>query len=726
MDRPFTRFVTDLFPVCPVMDHSNRMNYGPEVIRPPIAPSRPSTTALHGAVATDPYGWIADPDEPEVAAHLAAERAYHDARVAPLAGLRDELAAEMVARVPGREESAAWEQGGFRYRRVTLPGTEYDRLARRPADAPDAEETVLLDLQVEHDAGGTGYSRDGVVEVSPDGRWLAWSLDVDGDEVYALRFRDLETGADLDEVVPRSYYGGAWSADSASFLYTVHDQAYRPYQVRRHVLGTAVADDALLFEDLDERLELTVDPSRSGEWVTITLLGRGFTEQWLLPASDVTAPPRLVRPRELGVEYDLTHAGDLGGGDCFLVTTNLGASEFHVMQALVGRPSDWVVFLAEDPEQRVWGVDAFARGLVVTLRRGGAQVLRVLPRVGAAFEIASDVAGGMARLGRNEDWDAAFVTVELESFVHPEETFDVAWSGDRALRHRRESIGVDTSAYVCERLLAPADGVDVPVIVMRHRDTPLDGTAACVLYAYGSYEASCDPDWGIDWWRSLPSLLDRGVVFAVGHPRGGGEMGRRWWDDGHLGAKTNTFDDQAAVASFLLDGLVRGVVTRGLSAGGLLQGALYGRRPDLFAGVIAEVPFVDVVAAMLDESLPLTAQEWLEWGDPRIAEQHRWLSAYSPVLHLPDVADRPPLLVTGAVHDPRVLVREPARWVARLRASDPAAGEGDDPSSPVSPRTVLFRVETGAGAHAGPSGRFAELEYEADVYAWALRALGVA
>jgi oligopeptidase B len=251
-----------------------------------------------------------------------------------------------------------------------------------------------------------------------------------------------------------------------------------------------------------------------------------------------------------------------------------------------------------------------------------------------------------------------------------------------------------------------------------------DGTAGCVLYGYGSYEASCDPDWGIDWWRSVPSLLDRGMVFAVGHPRGGGEMGRRWWEDGHLASKHNTFDDQAAVGAYLLDGLVSGIVTRGLSAGGLLQGGLYSRRPDLWAGVIAEVPFVDVVTSMLDTSLPLTVQEWLEWGDPREPDQAEWMAAYNPMWNLPDVGARPPLLVTGAVHDPRVLVREPARWVARLRASDPDHGAGVDVSSPVSAHTVLFRCETAAGAHGGPSGRFAELDYEAEVYAWALAALG--
>jgi len=397
-----------------------------------------------------------------------------------------------------------------------------------------------------------------------------------------------------------------------------------------------------------------------------------------------------------------------------------------VMWAPEGDPAAWLPLVAEDPDVRVWGVDAFAGGHVLSLRRDGAATLRVVPRAGAPVDLMPEHAGGMVRLERNEDWDAPFVTVSVESFVHPAVVHDVAWDGSRTERHRTEVVGVDPAVYVCERRLVPRpDGAEVPVVLVRHRDTPLDGTAACVLYGYGSYEAPCDPDWGIDWWRSVPSLLDRGVVFAVGHPRGGGEMGRRWWDQGHLAAKLNTFDDQAAVAEHLLDGQVRAVVTRGLSAGGLLQGGLYGRRPDLWAGVVAEVPFVDVVGSMLDRGLPLTAQEWLEWGDPRQPEQHAWMAAYSPMLNLPAIEERPPLLVTGAVHDPRVLVREPARWVARLRASDPAGGAGDDETSPVSPRTVLFRCETGPGAHAGPSGRYAELEYEAEVCAWALRALGI-
>ncbi len=253
----------------------------------PTAAVRPVTTVLHGQERTDPYAWIADPDDPEVAAHLAAERDYYEHRVEGLREARRAMSAEMAARVPANEQDVPWNAGGYRYRRETPAGREYARLLRRPLADPGAAESLLLDLQEVHDAGGTGYAHEGILEVSPDGRWLAWSIDLDGDEVYQLRFRDLESGADLDEVVPRTYYGGAWAADSASFLYTVHDDAWRPYQVWRHVLGTPVADDVLVLEDLDDTMELELHGSRSGLWAVISLVGRGFREEHLVPALDL-------------------------------------------------------------------------------------------------------------------------------------------------------------------------------------------------------------------------------------------------------------------------------------------------------------------------------------------------------------------------------------------------------------------------------------------------------
>lgn len=688
-----------------------------------------------------PYGWITDPEQPAVAAYLQAERDYYDARVVGLRPLADRLASEMVARVPGSEDGAPWDQAGFRYQYVSAPGADHPALVRRPlAAAPegpltepaaDRGDQLLLDLQRVADAAGTGYCETGVVEVSPDGRWLAWSLDLAGDEVYELRFRDLELGEDLGEVVPRTYYGAAWAADSSALLYTVHDAAYRPFQVWCHVLGTDPATDRLVFQEDDERFEAEVAGSRTGDWVVIRLVARDTTEEWLLPAGDLGAAPVLVRGREKGVEYALEHAPGHGpdGTDGFLVVTNLDAVEFRLCWAPVADPSAWTQVLAEDPGERLLAADAFRSAAVLSLRTGGAAVVRVLPRGGDAFDVRSRTAGGMARLGRNDDYDADAVTVVLESFVEPAVHLDIDLAdGARTERHRAEAVGVDAASYVCSRELVPRpDGVAVPVVLVRARSTPLDGTAPCLLYGYGSYEACCDPDWGIDWWRTLPSLLDRGVVFAVGHPRGGGELGRRWWIDGHLGAKPNTFDDQAAVADHLAGSVVDGarIVTRGLSAGGLLQGALYSRRPDRWAGVLAEVPFVDVVTTMLDPSLPLTVTEWDEWGDPRRPDERAVMASYAPIDNRPAVAQRPPLLVTGAVHDPRVLVREPARWVAWLRHDDPGRGVGVDPTSPVSPRTVLFRCETGAGAHAGPPGRYGQLQYEAEVLAWCLAAMGI-
>ena len=351
-------------------------------------------------------------------------------------------------------------------------------------------------------------------------------------------------------------------------------------------------------------------------------------------------------------------------------------------------------------------------------------MVTVRPYSGAPYDIWPDVPGGLVTLGRNEVFEAEFVTVIQQSFIKPTrfEDVDIA-SGSRSLRHVEQIVGLDPNAYTQERHLAPAaDGTPVPVVVVRRHDVELDGAAPLFLYGYGSYEVCTDPDFGYDWWRSLSSLLDRGVVCAFGQPRGGGEMGRRWWLDGHLRAKPNTFDDQAAIADFLAAGLIDGtrIVTRGLSAGGLLQGALYSRRPELFAGVIAEVPFVDVVTSMLNPSLPLTIPEWEEWGNPADPDDYAVLMSYSPVDNPPAVQPRPALLVTGAVHDTRVLVREPAKWVATLRAGDPDRGMGADPTSPVSRRTVLFRAETGSGAHAGPVGRYSQLHYEAEIYAWVL------
>src|SRR5262245_954004 len=375
-----------------------------------------------------------------------------------------------------------------------------------------------------------------------------------------------------------------------------------------------------------------------------------------------------------------------------------------------GRES-WTELLPYDPAERLHRVDAFAHHMVLTLRRDGQPLLRSirLDRLDQQLDIAGSIPAGSIVVGRNLLFDADEVRVIEQSYTEPPTWYAVHLdTGDRRLLHRKEVPGYDPAGYVSEGDTAhPDDDAPIPLTFVRHRDTPLDGTAPCLLDGYGAYESCDDPLFE----TALPSLLDRGVVFVQSHPRGGGENGRRWWLDGMLEHKQNTFSDHIAVADSLAGRLVdpERIVTRGLSAGGLLQGVVFSQRPDRWRGVVAEVPFVDVVTTMFDPSIPLTANEWDEWGDPRRPEDFAWLMASSPYDNQPPAGSRPDLLVTGAVHDPRVMVWEPAKWVALLRETDP------DWAS-----RCLFRCETGEGAHTGPSGRYAHLEYEAEVYAWVL------
>ena len=683
----------------------------------------------------DPYHWMRDRESAELLAHLEAERAWYDSATGHLGSLVDTLRQEMLARLPATDRSVSWARHGFSYYTEVPPGREYARLLRdfdlpSPSGRPDPQETgtpttettsqLLLDANTLAD--DSGYLELGLTLVSPDDRLLAYSVDRTGDEVYELRFRDLGSGEDLPDRIARSYYGGAWSADAAHFFYTVHDAAYRPFQVWRHRLGTPVAQDALVLEEPDERFELELRGTRSGGLVLIWAASRDTTEAWALDAHEPLAPARSVGGRRRGVEYVVEHAVQADGTDSLLVVTNDDAVEYRLVSAPVPRVDDqthetWTPVRPEDPSERLERVDAFAGHVVLSSRSGGRQQLRLLPLddlagTGVVIEPAYD--GGELSIACTADFASAWVTVCDQSWVRPPVWSDVDLAtGARAERHRAEAPGHDPTAYLTERHTFPApDGTRVPALLVRHRDTPLDGTAPALLYGYGAYEYS----WPAEWDPALPSLLDRGVVFVHTHVRGGGENGRRWWLDGRLGHKQSTFTDHAAVADGIA-GLVDGerIATRGLSAGGLLQGAVFSQRPDRWAAVVAEVPFVDAVTTMLDPTVPLTVNEYDEWGDPRRRADFEWMLAWSPYDNLPPAGSRPDLLVTGALHDARVMVHEPAKWTAALRHSDPEW----------SPR-CLFRAETGAGAHGGPSGRFARLDYEAEVLAWLLDSLGVA
>ena len=709
----------------------------------PVAPRIPVVRDLHGRTDVDNYAWMRDHEAPALRDYLAAERAYYDNQTRALTELTDQLFGEAAARTPtAAEDSAAWRLRGYQYWHRTPAGAEGRQLLRARLDESvplngtlPPDETVLLDENVL--GAESGYIDVGVAEPSPDDRLLAWSADTSGAEIYQLRFTEIDTGRELPDVIERSYPGGAWASDSAHFFYLVPDELNRPYQVWRHALGTAATADVLVYAEADARYELTLESTRSGELILITAASRDTTEVWLIPAAAPLAAPKLIEPRCRGVEYRVDHAASPAAapgdpaGELLIVTdasvASINAAEFTLMRAPVSAPgrASWVP--ADCPatapardDTRLVRCDVLAGHLLLTLRRGGAPLLAITGPDGRDVrEVHPALTAGAITVQHAADYHAGSVVIAEESLTEPPRWSELELStGQRRELKRGQVPGYDAALYRTERVSARvADGTDVPVTLAYRAETPLDGTAACLLYGYGAYESCLDAEFD----RSLPSLLDRGVVYAVAHVRGGGERGRHWWQQGRLRAKPTTFSDFIGVADWLAGDaagsvpLVDGtrIASRGLSAGGLLQGAVYSRAPGRWRAVVAEVPFVDCVTTMLDPGIPLTINEWDEWGDPRDPDDFACLRSYSPYDNPPS-GRRPDLLVTGAVHDPRVLVHEPAKWVARLRETDAGASR------------VLFRVELGAGAHTGPSGRFGHLRYEAEVSAFILDALGVA
>jgi len=697
----------------------------------PQAPRVPFVRDLHGRRDPDDYAWMRDHSAPALLEYLAAERAHYDAQTRRLAGLTEDLYAEAVSRTArGSEDSVSWTLRDYRYLYRTPAGAEGRQLVRYGNGGSSDHGVVLLDEDVL--GARTGFVEIGSCEPSPDDRLLAWSADTSGAEIYELRFRDTGTGTDLADVVARSYPGGAWAADSRHFFYLVPDGLNRPWQVWRHRIGQDSARDVLVYEEADARFELTLHASRSGELIVITAASRDTAEVRIIRAATPLASPVVVAPRRPGVEYRIDHLADpAGGAGELLIVTDDGAPEFRLMRVPAAAPgrANWrpvhcaAIAPARD-DTRLLRCDVVGGHLLLSLRRDGSQLLAVTDTGGGQVrEVWPQHEAGSIAVLHAEDYRAPAVIVAEESLVEPR-----VWSalhlptGRRAVLKRADVPGYDGSRYRTRRIAATArDGVRVPVTLAYRADTELDGSAPCLLYGYGAYESCLDPEFE----PSLPSVLDRGVVYAVAHVRGGGECGRQWWQQGRLRAKPTTFADFTDVACWLAGdavgagstagapALVDGsrIVSRGLSAGGLLQGAAYSRAPRRWLGVVAEVPFVDCVNSMLDAGIPLTVNEWDEWGDPRDPADFACIRGYSPYDN-PPPGPRPALLVTGAVHDPRVLVHEPAKWVARLRATDTADS------------TILFRVELGAGAHTGPSGRFGHLRYEAEVCAFALDLMG--
>jgi oligopeptidase B len=710
---------------------------------PPVAERRPVELKAHGDVRVDDWYWLRDRDDPAVLAHLEAENAYTGAMTARTAPLRDMLYEEIVSRIEETDLSVPVRKGPWLYygrtvegssygihcRRPVHPGWEDDPLPGGPGHRPPEDEVVLIDEN--RMAEGHEYFALGNLAVSPDHNWLAYSTDTTGGERYTTRFADLLAGTESPEALEDTSYGIAWANDNRTVFYVRVDAAMRPYQLWRHRVGTGQAEDDLVYEEPDDRFYLGVGRTKDERFVLCDLHSKVTSEVRVLPADRPDGEFAVIEARRHGIEYSVDHdRGDPGGRrePRFLVVTNDGAEDFRLMAAPDATPgrSAWEEMIPARTGVRLDGVDPFADHLVVYEREDGETRIRILDpvtltsRAVARPESPSTVWGGA-----NPEYGSSSLRYEYTSLVTPRSVYDVPLEGgDAALRKRQPVLGgFDPADYRTERRWAKADdGTEVPISLVYRPDLvapPGSGhPAPLLLYGYGSYEASMDPTFS-----SLRlSLLDRGLVFAIAHVRGGGEMGRRWYEEGKLAAKPTTFTDFLACArSLVAEGWTTPdrLVARGGSAGGLLMGAVANLAPELFRAIVAEVPFVDCLTTIMDESLPLTITEWEEWGNPVAdPEIYRVMKAYSPYDNVSAVDDDgnpvryPDILATAGLTDPRVGYWEPAKWVAKLRAANPD-------------NRVLLKTELGAG-HGGPSGRYDAWKEEAFVYAFVLDALHLA
>jgi len=688
-------------------------------ILPPAPERRPLADTRHGITRIDEYHWLRadnwqevfrEPSllDPAIRAHLEAENVYQDSLMADTAALRKTLFQEMKGRIKEDDSSVPMKDGPFAYGSAYRIGGEQPRFFRTARDG--GPEEVVLDGDLEGD--GKAYFRIGDVEHSSDHRRLLWSYDDRGSEFYTLVVRDLDGKADLADRVPDTGGSGVWSADNSGFFYTQLDANHRPSKTFYHSLGTDRSEDRLAYEEPDPGYFMSVGGSRLEDWILISISDHETSEYRLIPATDPVAVPVIVAPRETGLEYDLEE-----GGDIFFILTNAdGAKDYKIVTAPVADPQreNWTDLVPHEPGRLILSILSFRDFLVRLERKDGLPRIVVRERAsGEEHLIAFEEEAFALGLAGTYEYDTGIMRFSYSSMTTPAQVFDYDMrSRERMLLKTQEvPSGHDADHYVTRRLMARShDGELVPVSLMHHRDTPIDGSAPCLLYGYGSYGITVPAAFN----TNALSLVDRGFVYALAHVRGGKDKGFSWYEDGKRARKTNSFRDFIAVAEHLVAERYTAhdrIVAQGGSAGGMLMGAAANMAPDHFGGIIAEVPFVDVLTTMLDETLPLTPPEWPEWGNPIISEtDYRTIAAYSPYDNV-GAFDYPPILAVAGLTDPRVTYWEPAKWVARLRD----CRTGDSP--------VLFKINMEAG-HAGASGRFSRLDEIAYSYAFALKVAG--
>lgn len=677
------------------------------MIKPPIATKIPHHTTVHGLERVDDYHWLRDDSRTrtEVLEYLKAENAYTEAMMAHTEALQAKLYEEMVSRINETDLSVPVQKGGFYYYSRTEAGKNYGIYCRKRGSL-DAEEEVLLDANVL--AEGKEYFSLGAFEVSPDHQLLAYSVDTDGSEYYDLYVKDLRTGELLPDTVAKTAGGLEWANDNATFFYVMSDEAHRPYQLRRHQLGHSTAADVVVLEEKDDRFFLGVSKTRDDQYLKVDLGSKVTSEVHLLAADRPLDEFQCFQPRVQGMEYDVSHRD----GVFYIVTNEGGAVNFKLMTANAGATTldNWVERIGHQDEVYLQGVSLFREFMVIHSRKGGLRMLTVHAfATGETHDIEFPESVYTCWGSSNPTFDTTIFRLNYTSLITPQTVYDY----DMATRqltvlkvYEVQGDGFDRDNYVTERIYATAeDGTQVPVSIAYRKGLTLDGTHPCYLYGYGSYGINLDPRFS----TVRLSLLDRGFVFAMAHIRGGSEMGRLWYETGKFLQKKNTFTDFISVAETLIEkGYTQSdrLAISGGSAGGLLMGAVTNMRPDLFRVVVADVPFVDVMNTMLDESIPLTVTEYEEWGNPNDRIYFEYMLSYSPYDNVGRKA-YPHMLITGGLNDPRVQYWEPAKWAAKLR--DYKVGDG----------TLLLKTNMGAG-HGGASGRYERIKEMAFEYAFVL------
>ncbi|MHA6644727.1 S9 family peptidase [Mesorhizobium sp. A623] len=688
---------------------------------PPQTGKRATSDTHHGITRTDDYAWLRadnwrevfrDPSvlDPAIRKHLEDENAYQSALMADTGALRKSLFGEMKGRIKEDDSSVPMKDGPYAYGSSFKLGGEQPRYFRTPRDG--GPETILLDGDAEAEA--KPYFRLGGIDHSGDHERLLWAFDDKGSEFYTLRVRDIANGTDLADEIADTGGGGVWDAANRGFFYTRLDPNHRPSKVFYHALGDSPENDRLVFEETDPGFFMGVGGTRSNEWILIGINDHETSEYRILAASDLTAEPKLVAARETGLEYELEE-----GGDVFFVLTNAdGAKDFKIMTAPAADPvrANWKELVAHEPGRLILSVMGFKHHMVRLERKDGLPRIVIHDRAsGEEHSISFDEEAFSLGLSGSYEYETEMMRFSYSSMTTPAQLFDYNMrSRERTLLKTQEvPSGHDADLYVTRRLMAPADdGELVPVSLLYRKDTPLDGSAPCLLYGYGAYGITIPASFN----TNCLSLVDRGFVYAIAHVRGGKDKGYGWYDDGKREFKTNTFTDFLAVARHLVAENFTAhnrIVAQGGSAGGMLMGAIANMAPEAFGAIVAEVPFVDVLTTMLDDTLPLTPPEWPEWGNPIASEKdYKTIAAYSPYDNVAALA-YPPILALAGLTDPRVTYWEPAKWVARLRERK----TDDNP--------VLFKINMDAG-HAGASGRFSRLEEIAFTYAFALKVMGKA